>query len=98
MKKTYFAILKEKDITNDRKFWDTAELFLSDKIKSRKSIILVEKEKTILKESQVANPLNDFFSSSVKNLEISAYCLSDTLHHKLFYYITSQAIIKYRNH
>ena len=40
----------KKGITDDRKFWHTVKSFLSDKIKSRESIVLVEKEKKAKKK------------------------------------------------
>ena len=41
----YFANLNEKDITDNRKFWDTVKPFFSEKFKSRESIALIEKGK-----------------------------------------------------
>ena len=58
----------EKDITDDRKFLHSVKPFFSEKIKSRESIVLIEKGKTISKEDEVANTLNDFFSNIVKIL------------------------------
>lgn len=47
-KKTHFASLNEKDISDNRKFWHTIKPFLSDKMRSRESLILVEKDKAII--------------------------------------------------
>ena len=57
-KKEYFANLSEKDITDNRKFWYTVKPFLSGKIKSRESIILVNTERITSDEVEVANTLN----------------------------------------
>ena len=43
-KKKYFANLHEKDITNNKKFWQTIKPFLSEKTKSREKITLIENE------------------------------------------------------
>ena len=74
-KKQYFADLNEKDITDNRKFWRNVKPFFSEKIKSRESIVLIEKGKTISKEDKVANTLNlntlnTFSSDIVKNINI----------------------------
>ena len=44
-KRKYFANLNEKDIIYNRKFWHTVKTFMSDEIKSRKNLILVNNEK-----------------------------------------------------
>ena len=43
VKKKYFATLSEKDITDNKKFWQTIKLFLSEKTKSREKITLKTK-------------------------------------------------------
>ena len=40
-KKKHFANLNEKDITDNKKFWQTIKLFLSEKTKSREKITLL---------------------------------------------------------
>ena len=57
-KKKNFPNVNEKDITDNRKFWYTAKSFLSDKIKSRGNIILVNNEKIISDKVEVANAPN----------------------------------------
>ena len=77
-KEEYFARLNEKDITDNRKFWHTTKPFLSDKVKSREAIILVDNENIKSNENEVANTFNDFFSNIVKNLKIPEYqCEND---------------------
>ena len=60
-KKEYLANLNKKDITDNRKFWYTVKPFLSDKIKSRKIIILANNKRITPDEVEVANALNNFF-------------------------------------
>ena len=62
---------KKNIITDNRKIWHTVKPFFSEKIKSRESIVLIEKGKTISKEDEVANTLSDFFSNIVKNRKYS---------------------------
>ena len=41
-KKKYFANLNEKDITDNKKFWQTIKSFLSEKTKSREKLTFIE--------------------------------------------------------
>ena len=97
-KKEYFAKLNEKDITDNRKFWHTIKPFLSDKVKSREAIILVDNENIKSNENKMANIFNDFFSYIVKNLKIPKYECENDLHSRLSSHPDLQAIMKYRNH
>ena len=54
-KREYFANLNKKDITDNRTFWHIVNPFLSDKIKSRENITLVNNENITSKEVEVAN-------------------------------------------
>ena len=72
-KKETFARLNENDITDNRKFWHAFKPFLSDKVKSRKAIILVDNENIKSNENEFANTFNDFFSNIVNNLKIPEY-------------------------
>ena len=60
-KKEYIANLDEEDITDNKKFWQTVKPFLSEKLKSREKITLVEKEELVSSESDVARRFNQFF-------------------------------------
>ena len=94
----YFANLDGKDITDNRKFWYTVKHFLSDKIKSRENIILVNNEKIISVEWKVANTLNNFFSNIIKNFKLPEYFVEDELSHNLSSHPILKAILKYNNH
>ena len=60
-KKEYFADLNEKNITHNKRFWQTVKPFRLEKIKSREKITLVEKEELVSSESDVAQRFNQFF-------------------------------------
>ena len=68
--------------------------FFSEKIKSRESIVLIEKGKTISKEDEVANTLNDFFSNIAKNLNIQEHHVN-AIHHRLSNHPNLKAILNY---
>ena len=71
-KKKYLANLNEKDITDNKKFWQTIKPFLSEKTKSREKITLIENKNLVSDDAEVANCLN-IFSDIAKNLEIPKY-------------------------
>ena len=64
----YFANLNEKDIVDNRKFWQIVKPFLSEKLKSREKITLVEKEELVSSESDVAQCFNHLFQILLKIL------------------------------
>ena len=70
VKKEYIAILNEKNITDNRKFWQTVKPFLSEKNKSREKITLVKNQEIISDDVKVANTLNNYFLNVVQNLKI----------------------------
>lgn len=61
-KRETFPDLYEKDIAINKKFWHTVKHFLSDKIKFRENILLINNEKIIFDGAEVANNLENFFS------------------------------------
>ena len=97
-KKEYFANLNEKDVTNNKKFWQTVKPFLSEKLKSREKITLVEREELVSSESDVAQRFSQFFSNIVKNLDVPKYVVEDTLHLNLKNHPILMAILRYRDH
>ena len=97
-KKEYFAKLNENDITDNRKFWHTVKPFLSDKVKSRETITLVNNENIESNENEVAKTFNDFFLNIINNLKIPEYHREDDLRNRLSSHPALQATLKYRNH
>ena len=67
-----------RKISDNRKFWQTVTPFISDKIKSKESIILVNINNKESNEFDVAKTFNEFFSNIVKNLEIPEYNVRST--------------------
>ena len=69
-RKKYYTNLDPKKITDSRKFWKTVKPFLSDKGASKTDIILIEGDEIIQEDSEVAKVFSDFFSNSVKSLDV----------------------------
>ena len=72
----YYGNLEEKQVADDKTFWKTIKLFLSDKIVSREKLTLVEKDEIDINTAQI---LNIFISNIVNNLEIAEYANSDLI-------------------
>ena len=97
-KKKYFANLHEKDITDNKKFWQTIKTFLSEKTKLREKITLIEKENLVSDDAEVANCLKKIFSNIVRNLVIPKYEVENDLDLNMNSYPTLKAVFKYKNH
>ena len=54
-------------------FLENSKVFLSDKIVSKKRIILIKNDKIISEDSDVSQSLNSFFTSIVTKLKIPEY-------------------------
>ena len=59
-----------RNITDNKKFWTTMKPLFGDKGGARENIVLVEKEKIISDNSEVAQEFNNFFESTVDTLGI----------------------------
>ena len=72
-KRKYYENIDTKQITDNKKFWKTVKPLFSEKITEKRSIILVDDNEIISEDKKVADTLNDFFSNSVKDLNIEGY-------------------------
>ena len=85
--------LNEKDITDNKKFWETVKPFLSDKSINSDKVHLIENGELINSKTKSPEVLNEFFSNIVKNLKIQEYENLDQNFEKIL-----KAILKYKNH
>ena len=67
--KQYFSNLNEKDITDNKKFWQTVKPLLSEKTKSSEKITLIENKNLVSDNAEVANYLKFFFLILLKFLK-----------------------------
>jgi predicted transport protein len=70
-RKKYYTNLNLKNITDNRKFWKTVKPFFTDKGGGMNKFILVENDKIISDDKEVAQTFNDYFDEAVKSLGIS---------------------------
>ena len=95
-RKKYFSNLNKKDITANKKLWQTIKPFLSEKTKLREKITLIEDKNLVSDDVEVASCVNNFFSNIVKNLEIPG--VEDDLHVNMNSHPTFKAVFKYENY
>ena len=93
-KKQYYANLNEKGVADNKQFWKTVKLLLSDKIKSNEKITLVEDYKIFTQDIIVAEELNSFFSKVLKNLKIPKYNETNALAEEIANLIL-KSVLKY---
>ena len=65
-KRDYYKNLSVKNVTDNGIFWKTIKPMLSNKSVSNEKIILVENQKILSNDNDIAKVLNDFFSNIVK--------------------------------
>ena len=80
-RKNYYDSLDMKNLTDNRKFWATVKPLFSNSTSTTSNISLVENEKLVTSEHEVAETLNQHFISSVKELvdkdSSSAYLIEE---------------------
>ena len=69
-KRCFFNNMCPKDVEDNRKFWKTAKPFFSDKVSSKNNISLIEGQKMILKDAEIAETFNEYFINIVPLLGI----------------------------
>ena len=81
-RKRYYSNLNLKTITDNKRFWKTMKPFLTNKGVNNEKITLIENERILSADGDVAEFLNSFFSDATKTLGINEnrYILNDTLH------------------
>ena len=72
-KRKYYKTLNLENVTNNKLFWKTIKPFFSEKTHRNEKITLVDKEKIISDDSNVADTFNTYFSNAVKDLNINGY-------------------------
>ena len=60
-KTSYYGNLDINFVTDNKKFWKTVKPLFTDKVQTSSSITLIENEKFITNDSEIAEILNDIF-------------------------------------
>ena len=69
-RKKYYSNLDIKNITDNKKFWKTVKPLFGDKGGMGEKIVLVENDKIISDDKEVAETFNTFFKNAVTSLGI----------------------------
>ena len=69
-KKQYFSNLEPKLITDNKKFWKSVKLLLSDNITVKEIIDLTESGEILSSDTDITDTFNDYFSNVAQNLNI----------------------------
>ena len=86
-----------KSLVVNKLFPKTLEHLLSYKVTGKDEIHLIENNKLLKTDLETAGVLNNFFSNTVQDLDISRYSYHKPLISNTNY-TTLKAILKYRNH
>ena len=102
-KKKFYNNLDLSILDNNKKFWQKVKPLFSNKNNvSQKNIIIVEEDKIISKNEEVAEKLNNFFIKAVENLEIEPFADNDTetedIDDIIRKYLTHPSILKIKEH
>ena len=63
VKKEFYGNLNTNVLTENRTFWKTVKPFLSEKSKKASKITLIENEKIVSEDKEIAKIFNDYFIS-----------------------------------
>ena len=84
-------------VTDNKKFWKTVKSLFTDKVQTSSSITLVENEKIITNDSEIAEIFNEFFTNSTKTMDIApGECILVPTNHLV--YPVEIAVEKYKYH
>ena len=72
-KKNFFSNLDLKVFEDNKKFWKNIKPLFSDKSKTKSRITLIEDEKVITNDEEIATKLNDYYIEAVQNLNIKKF-------------------------
>ena len=95
-KKRYYNNLDLKLITDNKTFWKTIKPLFSDKNNICRKITLIENNEILSNDTKVAEVMDDFFSNTVANLDITGY--QNCIHSNTDNDIIGNIIIKFKDH
>ena len=96
IKKIYYENLDERKFSDNKLFWKTVKLSLSEKFNASERIRLIENGEIVKTEKETAEVFNKFFGNIVKNLDISQYSDFDPIIENIKD-PTLKAILKYND-
>ena len=75
--KNYFNNLSVRNITDNKQFWKTVKPFFSNKVAENEKITLIEEDKVVSEDKEVAETFKSYFETLVKKLGVNNKFLSE---------------------
>ena len=97
-RKRYYQNLDARKITDSKKFWKTIKPFFSDKGAGKNRITLIEEDDIIQDDCEIANIMNQHFTTVVESLNLSIPCEFLTEGPTLCDVSIENILLKYSNH
>ena len=76
-KKEYYGNLDHSILSDNKKFWEVMKPLFSEKQKIMRKIILIDDDKVIYNDQDIAEKMNNFFTTAVSNLRLEDYYSTD---------------------
>ena len=76
-KKEYYGNLDHCILSDNKKFWEVMKPLFSEKKKIMRKMILIDNDKVINNDQDIAEKMNNFFTTAVSNLCIEDYYSTD---------------------
>ena len=95
-KRDYYKTLNPKKLEFSKKFWKTFKPLLSNKVESAEKVVLVENERIIIDDVEIANTMINYFSTITNSLDINSW--PDPVPSLDYEDNITMAIKKYANH
>ena len=95
VKKNYFQSLNVNDVTDNKTFWNTVKLLISNTTNTTHKIILCEDNKILNDDTNIASLMNDYFTNITKKLNLKPANAEETSNVKS---VIKNIVDKYKNH
>ena len=90
--------IQAKTVDNDRKFWTTVKSLFSNRTPMSEKVTLVENEKILSTDQEIAERFSNYFTNITDNLDIDSYFMEDPDHQLIIEEMVVRAIKKYKDH
>ena len=70
-KKNYYNNLNVRNTTDNKQLWRTVKPFFSDKVDGNEEITLIEEDKVVSEDKELAEPFKSYFETLVGKLGIN---------------------------
>ena len=97
-KKEYYGNLDNSILSDNKKFWEVMKPLFSEKQKIIRKIILIDDDKVIYNDQDIAEKMNNFFITAVSKLCIEDQYANEENVHNEYNSIILKIVAQYKNH